>query len=61
MASYEDLWKFSLVNYHAGSGCLGDALDAASAGQLELNWENVSSKLPSGCSGALDYVNDISE
>ena len=61
VAAYEDLWKFSLVNYHAGPGCLGDALDAASTGQLELNWENVSSKLPSGCSGAIDYVNDISE
>ncbi|MCC6298687.1 MAG: hypothetical protein IT314_05285 [Anaerolineales bacterium] len=61
MATYENLWKFSLVNYHAGSGCLGDALTAATGEGLELNWENVSSKLSEGCVGALEYVNDISE
>ncbi|MCC6498671.1 MAG: hypothetical protein IT313_00240 [Anaerolineales bacterium] len=60
-ASYEDLWKFSLVNYHAGPGCLGDALEVANAEQLELNWENVSSKLSKGCAGAGDYVNTISK
>lgn len=61
VSSYEDLWKFSLVNYHAGPGCLGDALDAASTGGLELSWENVSSSLSAGCKGAQGYVNSISE
>lgn len=60
-ATYENLWKFSLVNYHAGSGCLGDALTSASGEGLELNWENVSSKLSKGCIGALEYVEDISK
>ena len=63
-ASYEDLWKFTLVNYNAGPGCLGNALDAT-AGQeaeadQELTWANVSSHLEPACQGAIDYVNNIS-
>jgi hypothetical protein len=63
-ASYEDLWKFTLVNYNAGPGCLGNALDAT-AGQeaeadQELTWANVSSHLEPACQGAINYVNDIS-
>lgn len=60
-ASYEDLWKFTLVNYHAGPGCLGDALDLTFAQSLPLTWEQVSSQLSPGCAGAGKYVNDISQ
>jgi len=59
-ASYEDLWKFTLVNYNAGPGCLGTALDVTLEGDQELNWENLSSHLEPACQGAIDYVNDIS-
>lgn len=61
VATYENLWKFSLVNYHAGPGCLGDALDITQIEGLELNWENVSSNLTEGCITAEEYVNTISE
>jgi hypothetical protein len=60
-ASYEDLWKFTLVNYNAGPGCLGDALDVTYGEDQELTWENVSSHLAGVCEGAVDYVNKISE
>lgn len=63
-ASYEDLWKFTLVNYNAGPGCLGNALDATAAEALEvdqeLTWENVSSHLEPACQGAINYVDSIS-
>jgi hypothetical protein len=61
--SYEDLWKFTLVNYNAGPGCLGNALEATYGGEedLVLNWENVSARLESGCQGAIQYVNSISQ
>jgi hypothetical protein len=63
-ASYEDLWKFTLVNYNAGPGCLGNALDAtvgATTPEAQaLTWENVSSHLEPACQGAITYVNDIS-
>lgn len=61
--SYEDLWKFTLVNYNAGPGCLGNALEATYGGEedLVLNWENVSARLEPGCQGAIQYVNSISQ
>jgi hypothetical protein len=61
VASYEEMWKFTLVNYNAGPGCLGDAIEGAQGQGLDLIWENVSSFLPGACSGAIDYVNDISQ
>jgi hypothetical protein len=59
-ASYEELWKFTLVNYNAGPGCLGDALDVTYGEEQDLTWENVSSHLPPACQGAVEYVNQIS-
>jgi hypothetical protein len=60
-ASYEDLWKFTLVNYNAGPGCLGNALDATDGDDQVLNWENVSSHLEPACQGAINYVTGISQ
>jgi len=59
-ASYEDLWKFTLVNYNAGPGCLGNALEATVGEDQELTWENVSTHFEPVCQSAIDYVNDIS-
>lgn len=60
-ASYEDLWKFTLVNYNAGGGCLAEAISFATAlSGLPLTWEKVSPHLTGACAGAIDYVNDIS-
>lgn len=61
-ASYEDLWKFTLVNYNAGGGCLAEGVSGANgANGLPLTWETVSPHLIGACSGAVDYVNDISK
>jgi hypothetical protein len=60
VASYEDLWKFTLVNYNAGPGCLTDAIAATSGAGEALTWENVSARLTPACQGAIDYVDDIS-
>lgn len=61
-ASYEDLWKFTLVNYNAGGGCLAEAVSGAQgASGLPLTWEAVSPFLTGVCSSAVDYVNDISK
>jgi len=60
-ATYEDLWKFTMVNYNAGPGCLGDALDVASGDEDGLTWENVASHLMPTCPGAVNYVEQISK
>ena len=35
-SSYQDLWLFTLVNYHAGSGCLTDAIRTTLNGNYDL-------------------------
>ena len=61
VASFEDLWKFTLVNYNACGSCLADAITSTLNQNLDLTWENVSPSLIGACSGAIDYVNDISK
>ncbi len=56
-ASYEDMWKLTLVSYHSGYQCLYDAADAAFRAGVPFNWENVSSFL--NCPGAKEYVDDF--
>jgi hypothetical protein len=60
-ASYEDLWKFTLVNYNAGPGCLGEAVQATADKGQPLEWENVAASLNGICVLGADYVADISE
>ncbi len=61
VASYEDLWKFTLVNYNAGPGCLSLAVDDAWTNEHLLTWDAVSSHLTDACAPARDYVNAISK
>jgi hypothetical protein len=61
VASYEDLWKFTLANYNAGPGCLGDAIQATDDNGQPLEWDNVATNLSGICSVAADYVGDISQ
>ena len=60
VASYEDLWKFTLTNYNAGSGCLINAIQRTVAMKQEINWLNVSSHLEPACQGAITYVEAVS-
>lgn len=60
IASYEDLWRFTLVNYNAGPGCLTLAVQDTSNLGEPLDWEHVSSHLTPVCQGARGYVEDIS-
>jgi hypothetical protein len=58
--TYEDMWKFTLVNYNAGGGCLADAIQQSYTSGEDLTWENVSPHLAPACRAAFGYVEDIS-
>ena len=58
--TYEDLWKFTLVNYNAGPGCLTLAIREIQGSGETLNWQNLSSHFTPVCQGARDYVNGMS-
>jgi hypothetical protein len=61
VSSYEDLWKFTLVNYNAGPGCLSIAIEKTTAAGEPLDWQHLSQHLTPVCQGAIDYVEDISQ
>ena len=58
--SYEDMWKFTLVNYNAGGGCLATAFELASQNDEPLTFEAISPYLEPACQGAIEYVNQVS-
>ena len=59
IASYEDLWRFTLVNYHGGSGCLANAINQVHKQKQGLTWGNIAAALADNCPWVLEYVNDI--
>jgi hypothetical protein len=57
--SYEDLWRMTLVNYHAGSGCLSRAVMEVADDDLPMDWDSVADALELVCPEALEYIRDI--
>lgn len=58
VSSFEDLWRFTLVNYHAGAGCLNNAIALVPQDQ-PLSWDNLQPMLDAECPGASDYIKAI--
>ncbi len=63
VVDYETMWRFTLVNYNAGAGCLSEAITQTydPGAKNSLKWENVSPILESDCPGSTVYVEDISK
>jgi hypothetical protein len=61
IASYEDLWRFTLANYHGGSGCLANAINQVNKEKQDLTWGNVAIALGENCPWVLEYVYDVTD
>jgi hypothetical protein len=66
VTDYETLWRMTLGIYHAGSGCIGDALedlvDGLSADEkldLFFKWKDLVKNLPEGCESAATYFDKV--
>ena len=59
VSSYEDLWRFTVANYHTGPGCLSYAMYTAWAARATMDWEHVSDYLTEPCESAIPYVENV--
>jgi hypothetical protein len=59
VSSYEDLWRLTVANYHAGPGCVSYAIHNAWQRTGELTWDQVSNYFTEPCQGVIPYVNQI--
>lgn len=56
-ANYDDNWKFTMVSYHSGFGCLQNALSEIPDSGREINWKDVYTNL--SCPGSAEYVDRL--
>ncbi len=59
VSTYEDLWRLTIANYHAGPGCVSYAIHNAWQRTGELTWDQVSDFFTEPCQGVIPYVNQI--
>ncbi len=61
VSNFEDLWRFTVANYHAGAGCLSYAIHTAwEANRSRLLWDEVAARFTPACQGVVPYVAEIS-
>ena len=58
-STYEEMWKITIGNYNAGSGCIGNALQSITGNGLELTWQQVVAQMLGNCKNASDYVDRV--
>jgi hypothetical protein len=56
---YEDLWKYTIADYHVGSGCLSYAVYTSWAARTTMDWEHISTYLTDPCKTVIPYVTEI--
>ena len=61
VSSYTDLWRYTLINYNAGPGCLWTAMARTWKAGDPLDWVHVAPNLDPVCRAGVDYVMQISK
>ena len=61
LVSYEDLWRLTIANYHAGPGCVSYAIHQSWDLNNSLTWENVTPGFTETCKGVVPYVDQIAK
>lgn len=63
ISTYEDLWRFTIANYHAGPGCLSFAIHQAWTFSTNgrLTWDDVKIQFTEPCLGVVPYVEQIAK
>jgi thermitase len=56
-----DAWRFTLVGYNGGPGCLSSAISRSQGLHLQLSWKNISESLDKSCENANKYVENIKQ
>lgn len=66
LMSYEDYWRFVLAKYHAGAGCMYQALRKTNSPdgrnvpeRSEWDWNSIAGNFPSGCASGAEYIRRI--
>lgn len=59
VSSYEELWKFTIADYHVGPGCLSYAMYTTWATKSTMDWEHVSAHLTQPCESVIPYVTQV--
>jgi hypothetical protein len=61
VSGYEDLGRMTMANYHAGPGCLANAMSKAWKKLKLLTRGTVSAEFPSGCESGKAYAEAIAD
>jgi hypothetical protein len=61
VASYEDLWRMTIANYHAGAGCTSYAIYQAWTTTQSLAWPEIAKNFTPACQSAVPYVDKITQ
>ncbi len=60
VADFETLWRITLGIYHAGCGCMGEAIkESWKESKNTLTWSKISAYLTGGCASAKDYFDKV--